>query len=61
MNTFKNTNYRQKWGKEGDKEYDRAVRLEMDKVAPPWTEESPLNLGEKEREKKTVKKTTETT
>lgn len=32
----------QEWGKEGDKEYERVIQQEMDKVAPPWTEERPL-------------------
>lgn len=38
MNTFKNRDNKQTWSREGDKEYDRIVSLEMEKVAPPWTE-----------------------
>lgn len=46
MNTFKNRENRQKWGNKGNKEYERICRNEMDKVAPPWSEERPVDLLE---------------
>lgn len=49
MNTFKNRDNKQTWGREGDKEYDRIVSLEMEKVAPPWTEETPMCLDEQNK------------
>lgn len=48
MNTFKNRENRQKWGNKGNKEYERICRNEMDKVAPPWSEERPMDLLEQE-------------
>lgn len=46
MYIFKNRDNRVKWGKQDDKEYEELKRLEMLKVASPWTKDRPLNLEE---------------
>lgn len=44
MNVFKNRDNTRKWNLFDDKEYVDITRKEMNKVAPSWIEEAPIDL-----------------